>query len=92
MAALTTASVQTLYNQGGPDLLAAFALRNIQTGDTIDVATLDVSPVFQLVRKAILYSVALNAAAVITPPPGTVVTVPANIPAGSSGYMIVGGC
>jgi len=92
MAVLSNANAQTLYNQGGPDLLAVFALRNIATGDTIDVASLDLAPVFQLVRKAIVYSVALNAAVVITPPVGTVVTMPAGIPAGSSGYLIVGGC
>lgn len=91
MAALTNANAQALYSQGGPDLVALFALRFVQTGDTLDIATLDIAPVFQLVRKAILFSVALNAA-VIAPVAGTVVTIPANVPAGSSGYLLVGGC
>lgn len=91
MAVLGTPNVQVLYNQGGPDLMALMAIRNVQTGDTLDIATLDFAPVFQVVKKAVVYSVALNAIGIANVA-GTVVTIPNGVPANSSGYLLVGGC
>jgi hypothetical protein len=90
VAVLGPINVQALYNQGGADLFAAFALRNVNTGDTLDLSVTDVSPAFQVVRKAVVFSVGANLAAVanIT---GTVVTMPAGL-AQAGGYLVVFGC
>lgn len=90
MAALTSLNVQTLYNQSGPDLFAAFALRNINTGDTLDLGVTDVQPQFQVIRKAVVMSVGANLA---TPcqVAGTVITIPAGL-AAAGAYLAVTGC
>ena len=90
MAALTAVNVQTLYNQAGADLVALFALRNVSTGDTLDLGITDVQPQFQVIRKAVVLSVGANLAAVaaIT---GTTVTIPAGL-ASAGAYLLVTGC
>lgn len=89
MPALTADNVQTLYNQGGADLIAVFALRNINSGDTLDLAVTDVQPRFQVVRKAVMLSVP-NFAAVANVA-GTVVTMPTGLTAAGA-YLVVTGC
>ncbi len=90
MAALTAMNVDVLYNQAGPDLFAAFALRNVNTGDTLDLGVTGIQPAFQVIRKAVLLSVAANIAAVCQFT-GTVITMPAGL-AASGGYLAVTGC
>lgn len=91
MAIIPPAQVQILYNQGGTDLVALFALRDIQTGDTIDLTSSGISPPFTFVRKAIIMSFTANLAALANAV-GTVVTMPSGLPANSSAYLFVGGC
>jgi hypothetical protein len=91
MAVIPLAQVQILYNQGGTDLVALFALRDVQTGDTIDLSTTGVSPPFTFIRKAIVMSFTANLAAIANAV-GTVVTMPNGLPANSSTYLFVGGC
>lgn len=89
MAALTAGNVQTLYNQGGADLIALFALRNISAGDTLDLGVTDVQPQFQVIRRAVVLSVAANLAATANIA-GTVVTIPAGLNAAGA-YLLVSG-
>ena len=91
MAVIPPAQVQVLYNQGGTDLVALFALRDVQTGDTIDLGSTGVSPAFTFVRKAIVMSFTANLAALASAA-GTVVTMPSGLPVNSSTYLFVGGC
>jgi hypothetical protein len=85
------AEIQTLYNQGGTDLIALFAVRNVQSGDTVDLSLTGVTPAFQFVRFAIVMSFSANKAALATAV-GTVITLPAGLPVNSSTYLLVGGC
>lgn len=90
MAVLTPLNAQPLYNQGGADLLALFALRNINTGDTLDISSVGVQPNFQVVKVAILLSVALNVTGVPTIA-GTILTMPNGLNKASC-YLLVSGC
>jgi hypothetical protein len=90
MAALTSTNAQVLYNQGGPDLMAVLALRNITTNDTLDMTTLAIQPAFQVIRKAIIASNASGVAG-LAAFAGTVITMPAGLTA-SSAYLFVTGC
>jgi small-conductance mechanosensitive channel len=91
MTAIPITQVQTLYSQGGTDLVALIALRDIQTGDTVDVGAIGITPDFTFVRKAIVMSFTANLAA-ICGVSGTVVTMPNGLPANSSTYLFIGGC
>lgn len=91
MAVLTEINVQTLYNQGGADLFAAFALRNINTGDTLDLAVTGVQPAFQVIRKAVIMSNGSNFAGICNVA-GTVVTIPGPGLSSASAYLSVTGC
>jgi hypothetical protein len=90
MATLTGLNVDVLYSQSGADLFGAFALRNITTGDTLDLSVTGVQPAFQVVRKAVIMSNGSNIAAICAFS-GTVVTMPAGL-AASSAYLCVTGC
>lgn len=90
MAVLTPLNAQPLYNQGGADLLALFALRNINTGDTLDISSVGVQPNFQVVKVAILLSVALNVTGVPTIA-GTILTMPNGLNKASC-YLLISGC
>lgn len=91
MAVIAPAQVQVLYNQGGTDLIAKMALRNVQTGDTLDVTTVGIGPAFQFVRMAIIMSFVANKAA-LAQAAGTVVTIPTGFPPNSTCYLDIGGC
>jgi len=91
MAAIPAAQIQVLYNQGGTDLVALFAVRDIQAGDTVDLSQSGVAPAFTFIRFAIVMSFSANKAALATTA-GTVVTMPAGIPANSATYLLAGGC
>lgn len=90
MAALLPVNAQVLYNQGGADLVALMALRNVNGGDTLDIATLPIAPAFQVVKLAIMLSASLDAAAIVNAV-GTVVTVPAGLVKASL-YLVISGC
>lgn len=91
MAALSINNAQPLFNQGGADLLALFALRNINAGDTLDISALGIQPAFQIVKLAILISPTGNAAGVATISANTIVTIPAGL-VKASGYLLISGC
>lgn len=91
MPALTSQNVDVLYNQGGADLVALFALRNINSGDTLDLTLTGIQPPFQVIRKAVLQSQAANYAGVCNVA-GTVVTIPGPGLASASAYLTVTGC
>lgn len=91
MAVLTPVNVIPKYVSGDADMIGLFALKNVSGNDTIDLATLgQAGPAFQVVERVVLISTkgwaGLGAFA------GTVVTMPAAMPAASSGYMTVWGC
>jgi hypothetical protein len=90
MAALTSLNVDVLYNQGGADLLALLVLRNVNTGDTLDLGVTGIQPAFQVIKKAVLLSPGSNLAAVCQFT-GTVVTIPAGL-ATAGAYLTVTGC
>jgi hypothetical protein len=86
--ALTSINVDVLYNQAGPVLFAAFALRNINTGDTLDLSVTGIQPQFQVIKKAVLLSDGANLAAVCQAA-GTVVTIPGPNLTAAGGYLSV---
>jgi hypothetical protein len=89
MAILTGTNVIPQYTIGGADILGLYALRNVNTGDTIDLATLG-PPGFQIIKRGVVLgiSVFVEIAATFT---GTVVTMPSGL-AGDSAYLLVWGC
>lgn len=88
MAALTAANVVTIYQRGDAAMLGLFGLRNVSTGDTIDLATVS-QPQFQVVKRGVVMgeSVFVEIAATFT---GTVVTLPAGL-ASDSAFLLVWG-
>ena len=91
MPALTGLNVDVLYNQSGADLVALFALRNISSGDTLDLGVTGVQPAFQVIRKAVIQSQASNYAGICSVA-GTVVTIPGPGLTAASAYLTVTGC
>jgi predicted membrane GTPase involved in stress response len=91
MAVIPPAQTQVLYSQAGTDLVALFAIRDMQTGDTIDLTTTGIAPPFTFVRFAIVMSFSSNKASLASAA-GTVVTMPSGLPANSSAYLLIGGC
>jgi hypothetical protein len=89
VAVLTTTQVIPKYVTGDADVIGLFALKNVAGGDTVDLATLP-APTFQLIIKAVLITTSGFAAVVNFA--GTVITMPAGMPAGSVGYLTVWGC
>jgi flagella basal body P-ring formation protein FlgA len=87
MATLTNLNVHSVYAAGEADLVNLFALRNVTTGDTIDLATLSN---FQVVKAGVVLGVSdfAEIAATFT---GTVVTMPSGL-SHSSGFLLVLGC
>ena len=90
MAVLTIANVVPVTVRGDADILAVWSLRNVTAGDTIDLATLGVSPAYQVVKRAVVIGVSdfVEIAAAFA---GTVVTMPPGLNA-SSGYLTTWGC
>lgn len=90
MAVLTSAQVVPQFLQGGADIVGLYGLRNVNTGDTIDVSTISSSPSFQVVKRAVVIGVSdfVEIAAAFA---GAVVTMPAGM-AASSGYLLIWGC
>ena len=90
MAVLTINQVINQYSESGPDLFAVFWLRNINTNDTVDLATIGGGPTFQVIKMAAVMSPSANIATLASFT-GTVVTVPAGFTKGS-GYLLISGC
>lgn len=88
-AVLTAANVIPQYTMGGADLLGLYALRNVSTGDTIDLATLG-TPTFQHISRGVVLGISdfVEIAADFS---GTVVTMPGGL-SHSSAYLLVWGC
>lgn len=91
MALIPAAQIQVQYNQGGADLIALIVLRNVQTGDTVDIASIGISPTFVFIRYAIVMSFTARQASLATIA-GTVITMPSGLPANSTVYLTIGGC
>jgi hypothetical protein len=89
MAVLTATNVIPVYQDGRADIVALFALRKVNTGDTIDISTIS-SPAFQIVKSGVVLGVSsfVEIAATFT---GTVVTMPSGL-TNDSGYLLVLGC
>lgn len=93
MAVLNSSQVIFQYGESGPDLFGVFWLRNVSTGDTIDVSAYQVfnsGGAFQEVKQAAVLSPAEQIANVAAFT-GTVITIPAGFTK-SSGYLLVTGC
>jgi len=90
VAALTGTNVINQYSESGPDMFAVFWLRNVNTGDTVDLAIIQGGPAFQVIRQAAVLSPSAGIATLASFT-GTVVTVPAGFTKGS-GYLLIAGC
>jgi hypothetical protein len=88
MATLTSTNVIPQYTTGGADLLGVYALRNVNAGDTIDLATLG-APVWQLIVRAVVIGVS-DSVANSASTSGTVVTMPSGLTT-ASGYLMAWG-
>lgn len=93
MTVLTSAQVIPMLIRGDGDMVGLYALRNVTTGDTIDVTTVPFQlgvPTFQVIKRGAIISTTdfVEIAATFT---DTVVTMPAGM-AKSGGYMILWGC
>lgn len=90
MAVLTSANVIPVLIKGDADLIALYALRNVSTGDTIDLASLSVSPNFSVIQRGTVIGVSafVEIAATFA---GTVVTMPGGLNK-DSGYLTIWGC
>jgi len=87
MAVLTAANCTLVYTDGKADKVALFALSKVNTGDTIDVATISN---FLYVNRGVVLGVSnfVEIAATFT---GTVVTMPSGLTS-DSGYLLIWGC
>lgn len=89
MATLSAANAQPKYQAGDADLIALISLRNVSTGDTIDVSTVT-NPPFQVVQRGVVLGISafVEIAASFT---GTVVTLPAGL-SKDSAWLLLWGC
>jgi hypothetical protein len=86
MATLSGANCTLIYTVGAADKLALFALSKVNTGDTIDLAT--ISSLLIVNRGVVLgVSAFVEIAATFT---GTIVTMPSGL-ANDCGYLLVWG-
>jgi hypothetical protein len=90
MAVLTGAQVIPKYIAGDAEQVVLFALKNVNPGDTIDLATIGNNASFLFIYKAVVVTGAGQAGIAATA--GTVVTMPAALPANAAGYLTVVGC
>jgi hypothetical protein len=88
MAVLTAANVNAVYVHGDAALLGLFGLRDVTTGDTLDLAALSTPP-FQVIKRGVVLGISafVEIAATFT---GTVVTMPGGL-ANDSAYLLVWG-
>jgi hypothetical protein len=89
MAVLTPDQVIPMLVRGDGDMVGLYALRNVTTGDTIDITTLG-TPTFQIIKRGVIIATTdfVEIAAAFT---DTVVTMPGGLNK-SGGYMTLWGC
>lgn len=89
MAVLTATNVVPIFQRGDADQTVLYALRNVNSGDTIDIATLG-TPAIQVIKRGVVLGVSdfVEIAATFA---GTVVTMPGGLNQ-SSGYLLIWGC
>jgi len=88
VAVLTSAQVIPQYTTGGADLLALYALRFVNAGDTIDLSTIG-APVFQMIVRAVVLGIT-DTVGNFASVSGTVATMPAGLTS-ASGYLLAWG-
>lgn len=86
MVALAPERYVAVWHDGQSERTALYALRNVDAGDTADVAQL-----FSVVKRAVILGTTLAGAGVVSTIAGTVVTLPAG-PTDDAGYLLVYGC
>jgi len=89
MAVLTAVNAITNYQHGDAAMTALIGLRNVTTGDTLDVATVT-QPVFQVINRAVVMGTS-DFVAIAATWTGTVVTMPSGLNK-SSGNLLIWGC
>jgi hypothetical protein len=85
MAVLTSNQVVKVWSEGSADRVVLYAIRNVTTGDTMDVVN-----EFTLLKRAVILGTTVagaQAATVAT----TIVTIPSGV-AGDAGYILAWGC
>jgi hypothetical protein len=85
MAVLTSNQVVKVWADGPSDRVVLYALRNVTTGDTAELAN-----EFTLLKRAVLLGTTVSgaASAVVS---GTVATMPSGL-AGDAAYLLAWGC
>ena len=90
MAAITGTQIKRLFTDGQAAQLALFALRNVTTGDTVDLGP-NGANTFLNVKQATMVGATIGGSAVATVTAGsTVVTMPAGL-SGDAIYLTVWG-
>jgi len=89
MAVLTPDQCIPTFIRGDADITGLYSLRNVTTGDTVDIANL-ASPKIQIIKRGVVLGVSdfVEIAATFT---GTVVTMPSGLNQ-SSAYLLIWGC
>jgi hypothetical protein len=89
MAVLSPLNAVTNYQTGDAAMVALIGLRNVNTGDTLDISEITM-PKFQVVKRAVVLGISdfVEIAATWT---GTVVTMPSGLTADSA-YLLIWGC
>jgi hypothetical protein len=85
MAVLSTNQVVKMWSEGSADRVVLYAVRNVTTGDTMDVAG-----EFTLLKRAVILGTTVSGAASASVAT-TVVTMPSGL-AGDAGYVLAWGC
>lgn len=91
MAVITANNASAKYQTNDADMLCLIAVRNVTTGDTLDLSTVGIAaPVFTQIKRAVVLgaTVFVEIAAAFA---GTVVTMPAGL-ANDGAYLLVWGC
>jgi len=88
MAVLTALNAVTVYQEGRADKVGLIALRQVSTGDTLDVGP-SLLNVLAVVNRAVVIGI-LGGAQVAAAIAGTVVTMPSGL-SSDSGYLTVWG-
>jgi hypothetical protein len=86
MALLSGNQVALIASHGPADRMAVYALRNLTTNDTVDLAT-----DFTAVKVALFMATTTSQKGICTVA-GTVVTIPTSSLAGDAGYLMAWGC
>ncbi len=86
MAVLTSDQVRRVFSDDGPRRWSLFALLNVTTGDTVDMAAFNF---YRKVNQAMLMGCTVTGTVAATPS-GASITIPAGL-AGDSAYMLVDG-